>query len=231
MDDCTFHRNHLHRHGGTPAAEGNDDDELDLEKALLCRRHRPAVSSPSLDLDSATLHKKTLCTYDDLQEEGSAEDPTCEMSLSTMETESYGLEGLQLPQQHQPPRYGGRHSYSRYEPDGSSSFTELAFASMDMDRHGGPLRGDINNNTTEHSRYRHNRYASSNNSYPSNDRHNDSSSYCDGMGESMFGESFALDDGSPSFDVEAHQQQKRAAASSLQASRSQLLTCSVVDEE
>jgi hypothetical protein len=228
MDDCTLHRNHLHHHGGTPASEESDDDELDLEKALLCRRHRPAVSSPSLDLDSATLHnhKKTLCTCDDLQEEGSAEDPTCEMSLSTMETE-YGLEGLQLPQQHQPPRYGGRHS-SLYEPDGSSSFTELAFASMDMDRHGGPLRGDIN--TTEHSRYRHNhRYARSNSSYP-NDRSNDSSSYCDGMGESMFGESFALDDGSPSFDVEAHQQQ-RAAASSFQASRSQLLTCSAVDEE
>jgi hypothetical protein len=228
MDDCTLHRNHLHRHGGTPAAEGNDDDELDLEKALLCRRHRPAVSSPSLDLDSATLHKKTLCKFVDLQEEGSAEDPTCEMSLSTMETEYYGLEGLQLQQQHQTPRYGGRHS-SLYEPDGSSSFTELAFASMDMDRHGGPLRGDIN--TTEHYRYRHNhRYASSNNSYI-NDRSNDSSSYCDGMGESMFGESFALDDGSPSFDVEAHQQQKRAAASSFQASRSHLLTCSVVDEE
>lgn len=234
MDDCTLHRNHFHhRQGGTPTspqskkswvsedAAAEDDDELDLEKALC--RPRPPVS-PSVDLDAVTVHKKRGCDrYDDPEEaDGSAEDPTCEMSLSTMETE-YGLEGLQQMQQHQPQRFGGRyHSCNnRDEHDGSSSFTELAFASMDMDRHGGFRRGGGGLHDTEHNRP--NRYTSS---FSNNDLND--ASYCDGMGESMFGESFALDDSGPSFDVESHHQQR----ASLQASRSsQLVVCPVVDEE
>jgi hypothetical protein len=249
MNDCTLHRNHLPQNrrqdaGGGCDANGNGNDELDLEKAQ-CRRQRGATSttaSPaSLELDAATVHKKKTCShkYGTDLEDGSAgeEDPTCEMSLSTMETDCYGgLEGQQLQQQQQQQhRFGGGRLH-RGEEDGSSSFTELAFASMDMDRHG-PLRGGGGgyggNSHTEH--HRHRRYArqgSSNDNNDDYDFHPNDSSFCDGMGESMFGESFALDDGSSSYDVEAHHNQSQRSALLYQASRSsQQLACPVVDEE
>lgn len=231
MNDCTVHRNPHRRHY-------DDDDEFEFEAEKACR-WPVAVPPPSLEADAyayaAPVHKKApppLCRSDD-PEDCSAEDPTCELSLSTMETD-YGLEGQQQ-QQHPspspPPRFGGRHNINndqhchqgRDRDEGSASFTELAFSSMDMDRHGGPLGGC----TTEH---RHGYGYGYGHAWQSGGGGSDpdlyGSSLCDGMGESMFGESFALDDGPPGFDAEAHLQQRAA----LQASRSQLCPAAV-DEE
>jgi hypothetical protein len=82
-----------------------------------------------------------------------------------------------------------RERSSRGDQGDSGSFSNHAHASMDLDRH---------RSTTFHSRERKSFQLDG--------------SYCDGLGESMFGESFALDDG-PNFDIESHQQLQWRAAS------------------
>lgn len=97
-------------------------------------------------------HRSHPATVEKQQSE--ADDPTCEMSLSTMESDPAELV--------------------------QTSFSELAFASMDMDRHQRSTSTPV--------------------------RHDDS--YCDGLGESMFGESFAIDDCGVHM-VEAQQQRRQ----------------------